>query len=307
MDRWRELELMVHLAELGSLTRAAEAMGTSNAAASRALAALEARLGARLVERSTRRLSLTEQGDRFVRQCRSAMAEIKEAENEVNAATLNPTGTLRLTASVSFAVHHVAPLLPSYTARWPNVRVHVVTANRYVDVVDNNIDLAIRTREYEADSGLTIRRLATTRRLLAASPAYLSRFGTPRRPEDLAGHRMLIYSYANRPDELRLSSPQGTQTVRIEPFLESNEGQVVREAALNGLGILVQPTYIIHDDLVGGRLVPLLEDWDLPRLTISFAYPSRRHLPAKVRSFIDHMSEHFARQGYERRWTARFG
>lgn len=298
---------MVRLAELGSLSRAAEALGTSNAAASRALAALEARLGARLVERSTRRLSLTEQGERFVRQCRSAMAEIVEAENEVNAATLNPTGTLRLTASVSFAVRHIAPLLPSYTARWPNVRVNVVTANRYYDVIDNNIDLAIRTREYEADSGLTIRRLATTRRLLAASPAYLSRHGTPRRPEDLAGHRMLIYSYANRPEELPLTSGGETRTVRIEPFLESNEGQVVREAALNGLGILVQPAYIIHDDLVGGRLVPLLEDWDLPRLTISFAYPGRRHLPAKVRSFIDHMVEHFERQGYERRWTARFG
>ena len=168
MDRWTEMELFVQVAETGSLNRAAEKLGLSNAAASRHLSALEERLGARLVERNTRRLYLTETGQDFVRRCRGILADVQEAEAAVNASTQNPTGLLRVTASLSFSVLHIAPLLDAYTSRYPQVTVHVEVANRYLDIIDNNIDVAIRTRETEPDSGITIRRLAETRRILAA-------------------------------------------------------------------------------------------------------------------------------------------
>ena len=307
MDRWSEMALFVQVAETGSLSRAAEALGLSNAAASRHLSALEERLGARLVERNTRRLYLTDPGHEFLRRSKSLLAELADAESAVNAASLNPTGMLRVTASLSFAMHHIAPLLSHYTQRYPNVTVHVETANRYLDLIDNNIDVAIRTREFEPDSNITIRRLAETRRILAASPGYLARMGRPQALDDLARHHLLLYTYANNPHELRFQRGADASTVATKGLLESNDGQVLRAAALDGLGILVQPSYILYDDIVAGRLVPVLDDWDLPRLTVNLAYPSRKHLSAKVRTFIDFIAEHFVRMEYERKWTQRFG
>jgi DNA-binding transcriptional LysR family regulator len=307
LDRWTEIELFVQVAETGSLSRAAEALDLSNAAASRHLSALEQRLGARLVERNTRRLYLTDTGTEFYSRARTILSDLKDAESAVNATALNPTGVLRITASLSFSMHHVAPLLREYTQRYPNVQVHVEAANRYLDIIDNNIDVAIRTREYEPDSNITIRRLAETRRILVASPRYFAQHGRPASLPDLQRHKLLIYVHANNPNALRFTRGGETTTVAVKGLLESNDGQILRAAALDGLGILVQPTYIVWDDMVAGRLVPVLDDWDLPRLTINLAYPSRKHLSAKVRTFIDFIAGHFARMDYERKWTGRFG
>lgn len=307
MDRWTEIELFVQVAETGSLSRAAEALNLSNAAASRHLSALELRLAARLVERNTRRLYLTDTGQEFFSRAKAILAELKDAESAVNATALNPTGTLRITASLSFSLHHVAPLLREYTERYPNVSVHVEAANRYLDIIDNNIDVAIRTREIEPDSNITIRRLGETRRILAASPRYFAQHGFPKTLDDLQRHKLLIYTYANNPNELRFTREGASTTVTVKGLLESNDGQILRTAALDGMGILVQPSYIVYNDIVAGRLVPVLDDWDLPRLTINLAYPSRKHLSAKVRTFIDFVAEHFEKQDYERKWTGRFG
>lgn len=307
MDRWTEIELFVQVAETGSLSRAAETLCLSNAAASRHLSALEERLGARLVERNTRRLYLTDTGQEFFGRAKNVLSDLKDAESAANATSLNPTGVLRITASLSFALHHVAPLLREYTQQYPNVTVHVEAANRYLDIIDNNIDVAIRTREIEPDSNITIRRLAETRRILAASPRYLAQHGFPKTLDDLQRHKLLIYTYANNPNELRFSRDGQTTVVNAKGLLESNDGQILRAAALDGLGILVQPTYILYTDIVAGRLVPVLDDWDLPRLTVNLAYPSRKHLSAKVRTFIDFIAEHFSKMDYERKWTGRLG
>jgi DNA-binding transcriptional LysR family regulator len=307
VDRFAEIQLFVQVAETGSLSRAAQALDLSNAAASRHLQALEDRLGARLVERNTRRLYLTDTGKEFFSRARSLLADLKDAEDAVNAAVLNPTGTLRISASLSFSMQHIAPLLREYTQRYPRVSVHVEAANRYLDIIDNNIDVAIRTREFEPDSNISVRRLAQTRRILVAAPRYLAAQGRPRELDDLERHHLLIYTHANNPNELRFSRGDDVRTVHVKGLLESNDGQILRAAALDGLGILVQPAYIVYDDMVAGRLVPLLDDWDLPRLTVNLAYPSRKHLSAKVRTFIDFMVEHFARMNYEQKWTGRFG
>ena len=306
MDRWTEIELFVQVAETGSLSRAAEALDLSNAAASRHLSALEERLSARLVERNTRRLYLTDTGQAFFNRAKSILLELKDAESAVNATALNPTGVLRISASLSFSLNHVAPLLREYTQRYPQVTVHIESANRYLDIIDNNIDVAIRTREMEPDSNITIRRLAETRRILTASPRYLAQHGIPTTLEDLQRHKLLIYTHAHNANELRFTRDGITTNLEVKGLLEANDGQILRVAALEGLGILVQPSYIVFDDIVQGRLIPLLDEWDLPRLSINLAYPSRKHLSAKVRTFIDFMAEHFVKMDYERKWTGRF-
>lgn len=303
MDRFTELALFVEVAERGSLGAAAEALNLSNPAATRYLASLENRLQVRLVERNTRRLYLTSEGQEFLERARHVLSELRDAEAAIHNTALNPTGVLRVSASLSFAMQLIAPLLPKYHQRFPQVKVHVETANRYLDMIDNGIDVAIRTREYEPDSTITIRRLASTRRLLAASPGYLAQKGRPVTPADLANHDLLVYVHANNPNELKFTRNDEHKTVIAQGVLESNDGQVLRAAALNGLGILIQPSYIIYEDIVAGRLVPVLSDWDLPRLQINIAYPSRKHLSAKVRSFIDFMIAEFDAKDYEKKWT----
>lgn len=306
MDRFQQLAFFVAVAETGSLGRAAGTLRMSNAAASRILVALENRLGARLVERNTRRLYLTEEGQSFLPRARAILSDLADAEAALTETVLDPSGTLRVSASLSFAMQHIAPSLPDYARRYPKVRVHVEAANRYLDLIDNGIDVAIRTREYESDSNITIRRLAETRRILVAAPSYLARRGRPGHPADLEAHDLLIYTYAKNPHELRFRRGDEAATVEAQGLLESNDGQILRAAALNGLGIIAQPTYIVYDDLTQGRLAPVLDDWDLPRLTINIAYPSRKHLSAKVRSFVDFMVAEFARHDFERKWTGRF-
>src|SRR2546423_14803704 len=183
MDRWTQAELCVHAVELGSIPKAAAKLGLSNAAASRHLTALEERLGARLMERTTRRQWLTEAGRAYHQRCLSVLAEMQEAEAAVNESTVNPAGRLRVTSSVSFAMIVIAPALPELRVRYPKLDIEIVTANRYPDFIEAGIDVAVRTREQEADSSITIRRLAETRRILAASPGDLSRHGLPRAPE----------------------------------------------------------------------------------------------------------------------------
>jgi len=304
MDRWAEVELLVQIAELGSLSRAAQALAMSNASASRHLSALEERLGSRLVQRNTRRLSLTEAGETFYRRGKAILAEMREAEAAVSESTLNPTGLLRVAGSLSFCMKHVAPLLGEFTQRYPNVTVDIVAANRYYDLIENGVDVAIRTREFEADSNITVRRLAETRRILAAAPRYLDRFGRPQALDELAQHKLLIYTYANNPGELRFTKDGQTRTLPVKGLLSANDGQILRAAALDGLGILVQPKYILYDDLVAGRLIPVLDDWDLPRLTINIAFQTRAHLPAKVRAFVEFLVARFEVMEYERKWTA---
>jgi len=304
MDRWTQIEFFVQVAELGSLSKAAEKLDLSNAAASRILRALEERLGARLVERTTRRQWLTEAGRDFHRRCAAILAEMAEAEAALNEGTLNPRGTLRVTSSVSFAMIHIAPGLPEFSRRYPNLSVQIVAANRYPGFIEAGIDVAIRTREHEGDSGITVRRLAETRRALAAAPDYFAARGKPRSPEDLREHRMLVYNLANDPYVLHFRRGKETHSIGITSLLDANEGQVILAAALAGLGILIQPLYIIHDDIVAGRLVPVLTDWELPRLTINLAYQSRRHQPAKIRVFTEFLLDRFATLELEKKWTA---
>lgn len=182
---------------------------------------------------------------------------------------------------------YLAPMLPAFRARYPKLNLQITTANRYPDFIEAGIDVAIRTREQEPDLNIVVRRIGQMRRVLAAAPSYLASCGRPEQPADLARHNMLVYNLANDPYSLRLRKGNGAQTIRITPTLDSNDGQVIRGAALAGLGILIQPLYIVQSDIAAGRLVPVLMDWELPLLTMNIAYQNRAGLPAKIRVFSD--------------------
>ncbi|MFM2088864.1 MAG: transcriptional regulator [Pseudomonadota bacterium] len=304
MDRWTQIELFVQIIELGSLSKAADKLGLSNPAASRHLAALEERLGTRLLERTTRRQWLTEGGREFHQRCAIILAEMAEAELAANESTEKPSGKLRITSSVSFAMMHIAPALAEFKRVYPAIDVDIVTSNRYLEFIEAGIDIAIRTREYEPDSSVTVRRLAETRRVLAASPGYFALHGKPQTLAELDTHQFLVYNLAKDPLNLRFKRGKEVSTVNIKPTLEANEGQIIRAAGVAGHGILIQPLYIIYDDIVAGRLVPVLMDWDLPRLIINIAYQSKRHQPAKIRVFIDFLVERFRKLNLERKWTS---
>lgn len=306
MDRLAELELFVRTAEIGILTRAAESLGISNAAASRYLSSLETRLGVRLIERSTRRLALTQTGHDFYQRCKSLLEELGEAESAASASLRTPSGTLTITASISLAKLHLAPIIPGFMRKYPEIKVTIIGSNRYYDIIDSSIDLAIRTREFEPDSNLSIRKLASTRRILAATPGYLARYGEPQHVSDLHDHHMLVYTYANRPHMLDFTKGQEQYSIQITPAFESNDGQIIRDVALADGGILIQPTYIIDEDINAGKLVPILNNWDLPELDINIAFQERRYMPAKTRLFIEYLVNYFRSNNFEKLWNRRF-
>jgi DNA-binding transcriptional LysR family regulator len=292
MDRLLQLEVFSKTAELGSLSKAAETLRMSNAAASRHLSAREVRLAVRLIERNTRRLWLTEAGQELLQRCSPLLNEFAEAEDAVSDRALSPKGMLRVTSSLSFAMIYLAPMLPAFRTLYPNLNVQIIAANRYSDFIEAGIDVAIRTREQEPDSNIIVRRIGQMRRVLAAAPSYLASHGRPEAPADLARHNMLIYNLANDPYSLRLRKANTEQTIRIAPTLDSNDGQVIRGAALAGLGLLIQPLYIVQGDISAGKLVPVLMDWELPLLTMNIAYQNRVRLPAKIRVFSDFLVKH---------------
>ena len=303
MDRLTSMELFVAVAELGTMNKAAEKLEISNAAASRHITALENRLNVRLIERTTRRLALTTIGMEYYKKCKAFLSELDQSEAEITSSAVEPEGTVTITSSISFAIMHIVPLLPKFNKLYPKIKINIIGANRYHDIIDSNIDLAIRTREFEPDSNLTIKKLVTTHRILAASYDYIKKKGKPNTIEELNNHDILLYSHANNPRVLNFTKDDETREFITNPLLETNDGQIVRAAALNGLGILIQPLYIIYQDIVEGRLIPILNDWQLPELTINIAFQSRHFMPLKNRLFIDFLVKDFKEKEYERYWN----
>lgn len=304
MDRLTELEVFTRIADEANLTRAADTLGMSVSGVSRHLTSLENRLGVRLVQRTTRQLYLTPEGESFAANARDILVNLREAEASISVVVAQPRGTLRIGASLSFSKLHLMPVIREFKAQYPLVRIDLQISNRYYDLVENGLDLAIRTRRSEVDSSVTIRKLAETRRLIAASPDYLERRGIPTEPKDLLKHDMLLYSLANDPDHLSLARNGEMVRIPLTGEMVCNDGQILRQAALDGLGMIVQPAYILHADLKAGRLTRVLPDWELPRLVMNLAFPSRTHLPARTRLFINALVEYFSRNDFESEWDS---
>jgi DNA-binding transcriptional LysR family regulator len=303
MDRWTEFKVFVAIADERSMTKAASALDLSVSGISRHLMNLEARLGARLIQRSTRQLSLTSEGEALLSDARDLLATWEAAEANVTARSHAPTGRLRIGASLSFSLLHLMPVVAQFRRLYPALAIEIVSSNRYYDIIENGLDLAIRTRRVEADSSITIRRLGETRRLLAASPEYLADSGVPEHPRELIDHDLILYTLADNWNEFSFRRDDEEVVVKIEGAILANDGQLICQAARDGLGILAQPTYIVQDDLDAGRLVRVLDDWDLPRLTMNVAYPSKSFIPIRTRLFIDFLVERFRLNDFEAHWT----
>ena len=303
MDSVNAMIVFARVVEANGFSAAARRLGLSKSAVSKQVAALEDRLGARLLNRTTRRISPTEIGQALFERCQRIAAEVEEAELAVTRLSTAPRGRLRVNASMSFGHIFLAPVLPDFHARYPEVTVEMTLNDRIVDVVEEGYDLAIRIARLD-DSSLIARKLADAQRILAASPAYLARAGRPERAADLAQHDCLTYSYAARPGVWRVADADGAvREVPVSGSLHTNNGDALRAAALAGLGIVELPTFLIGDDVAAGRLVHVFPHFVDRFGGIYAVYPHNRHLSAKVRALVDFL---VARIGPKPPWDCAF-
>ena len=296
-DTLGEMSIFSKVVGAGSLSAAAKELGMSTAVVSRRLAALESRLGVRLINRTTRSLHLTDEGARYYDACSRLLAEIEEADAEVSAGRAEPRGALRVALPAAFGHLHVAPLVPRFAARYPNVQVALSLSDRNVNVIEEGFHLAIRIADL-ADSSLAARKLAPNRRVVCASPDYLKRNGTPRTPQELTGHNCLTTNDFTMMWDYK--DPDGEPgTVRVAGRYACDNWEVLREWAMAGLGIALKSTWDVRQQLEDGSLVPLFPGYTFASdVAIYAVYPHRRFLPAKTRAFIEFLADSFGPEPY---------
>ncbi|PYB77362.1 MULTISPECIES: LysR family transcriptional regulator [Rhizobium] len=283
-----DLEVFVRVIAAGSMSTAARDLGLSPAVVSKRIKRLEDKLGTRLLQRTTRQISLTEAGQGFHERVLTVLGGLEEAEAFASGRSSEVNGTLKISASTSFGRMHVAPHLKPFMDKHPDLAIHLVLSDEFTDIVGGGFDLAIRIAELN-DSSLVARKLAPVRRVLCAAPSYLADHGTPETLDDLRKHRCLP---AHNHESWRLEGPNGPVVLRPEGMLITNSSEVIREAVIAGLGIALRSTWDIGAELKSGKLVQVLPQYESSRnVALSAVYPSRQFLPAKVRLFIDYLAE----------------
>ncbi len=288
MDRLRAIEVFVTVVDDGSFAAAADALDMSRNMASRHVADLEAHLGVRLLNRTTRSLSLTSTGAVYLERARHILAQLDEADRIAGLQTLTPQGRLAVSAPMSFGVRHIAPYLGQYTSVNPDVSIDMTLNDRLVDLVEEGFDVAIRITGRMSDSNLIARRIASAREIMCASPEYIASHGSPETPQSLLDHRCLGYSLGSEGDLWRVRDSTGaSEQVRVSPAVWANSGDAIEEVAVSGGGIALQPDFIANADIASGRLVRVLPGWTGSTLGIYALSASKRYEPLKVRSFLD--------------------
>ena len=300
MDQLRQIEAFIAVVQNGSFVKAADRLNLSKAVVSRLVLELEAQLGTRLLNRTTRRLSLTDSGSDYFERCRQILDDLAEANAAASATTAQPAGRLKINAPVTFGNLHLAPLWGEFLKAYPRVELDVTLSDRVVDLVEEGFDLAIRISAAPGlqSSSLVARLLSTDRTILCASPGYLRRAPPIEQVQNLAGHSVMAYTYWSAGDVWIFDGPHGRQAVTTRPRLRANSGDTCRAAALADQGIILQPGFLVGQDLKAGRLVELLPDHRGPALAIHAVYPSRRHVPGKVRAMVDFLVEAFRQPGW---------
>lgn len=286
MDLFASMRMYVAVVDGGSFAAAADKLEISRAMVSKQIQKLEEHLGTRLMNRTTRRLSLTETGREFYERSTQIMGDVEEAEQIAGQMTRMPQGVLRVTIPLSYGQHRLGTVIGDYTQAYPQVQLDISLSDRKVDLVDEGFDLAIRIGAMP-QSDLIARKLGAVRSIACAAPAYLARHGAPQTPADLAGHACLSYTLTGTGADWRLEGPDGLVSVPISGPIRADNGDIIRLAALGGAGIAFQPYFIVGDDIEAGRLVRVLPEWQSPELGVYAVYPSRKHLSAKVRTFVD--------------------
>lgn len=297
MDTLNAMKLYCHIVDAGQLSIAADQLNLSKGAVSKQLAKLEAHLGGRLLNRTTRRLTPTEVGIAFYERAKQILESVEEAECIVTGLTAEPSGTLKINAPISFGFSHMGKLLSKYQQKYPKVTIDITLHDRQIDLIEEGYDLALRIATLK-DSSLIARRLAPCHLVLLASPAYIKKHGEPKTPNDLKKHQCLLYTYSDSVKywtfESSLKSPDGKKKhIPIKGSLVTNNGNLICDAMVNGMGIASLPTFIAGDAIRKGEAKIILDDWRPKTEDISLLYPSSKHLSAKVRAFVDLAVEHF--------------
>jgi DNA-binding transcriptional LysR family regulator len=298
MDRFENTRVFAAVVEAGNFTAAAERLGISRAAASKHVLQLEERLNARLLNRTTRRVSVTEAGRAFYEQCRRILADLEEAERSAGELHNEPRGELRIIAPTNFGLAEIGAAITDLVLAYPRLRINLTLNDRVTDPIEEGYDIAISVgRPRGTSSSLIARKLNTSRRILCASPDYLARRGTPQLPEDLAQHACLTYSYLDPPDEWHLIGHDGERMVKISGPIVTSHREVLKTATVRGLGIAYGPVIFFRDDLKAGRVIEVLPKFKLPAATIYAVYPVGQQRSAKVLAFNDFMIRYFAAAG----------
>ncbi len=298
MDRFKQIETFVAVATRGSLSAAAQAEGVAPAVVGRRLDALEERLGVKLLVRTTRRITLTFEGSAFLEDCQRILNEYHNAEASVSAGGVKASGHVRVTAPAGFGRRHVAPLVPAFIAAHPDVTVSLDLSDRLVDIVNEGIDVAVRIGQLD-DSSLVGIRLADNARVVVASPAYLAVHGTPQHPEELQQHACLTFGARGSQSRGWLFTIDGRiEPVRVGGPMECNDGAVLHAWALDGHGLAWRSMWEVADEIASGRLVTVLDAFRAPDTAIHALFPQRRHLPLRVRMFIDFLKHTYGNPAY---------
>jgi DNA-binding transcriptional LysR family regulator len=297
MSHWEEMRTFVRVVEAGSISKAADQIGMAKSGVSRRLADLEARLGVRLINRTTRRSSLTEAGENYYRGAVRVLGDVAELDAAVASSQSQLEGTLRIAAPLSFGLCHLAPAIDEFLKRNPGLDMHVDFSDRQVDLVEQGMDLAIRIAELD-DSTLQARRICPINILLCASPAYLEKHGLPAKPEQLKQHKLLVYSLGGG-SGLRLRDASGEVTaVAARGSIVANNGDFLRDMAIAGHGLVQSPSFICWQALASGDLISLLNEFRPQPLAAWAVYPRNRYLPLRARAFIDFLVERFGENPY---------
>ena len=292
MDRLGAMEVFVQVVDCRGFTAAADRLGISRAAVSKQILQLEEALGARLLNRTTRRVSVTELGNAYYERCRRVLAEVESADLLVDQLHSKPKGTLKVSAPMSFGVSHVGPAVSDFLRLYPDIALSLTLNDRFTDLIDDGFDVAVRISQ-NADSSLVARRIAPIPCVMVATPGYIAAAGRPHRPDDLTRMSCLTYSYLATGLEWTMTGTDGEHAVRVSGPLQANNGEVLLSAARSGLGIALLPTFLVREDLGAGRLVRVLAEYALPELSVFAVSPPNRHPATKVRIFIDFLTERF--------------
>jgi DNA-binding transcriptional LysR family regulator len=296
MDRLTAMKVFVNVVETGSFSAASERMDLSRAAASKYVSQLESHLGGRLLNRTTRHVSLTESGRLYYERCREILHSLEDADGEVTGLAQEPRGTLRISTPTNFASLHLVPLVARFTRDFPDVKVDMMSNDRMVDLVDEGYDLAIRITN-NVDPNLIARRLARCRHVIVAAPDYLAGKPALNTPEDLKQHDCLVYTHTVG-GIWPFTRDGKDHSVKVDHVFRSNNPDVLVEAAASGMGVSMMPTFMASDGIRRGVLRPVLEDYETMEVQIYAVYASRRFLPAKIRVFIDYLKEHITDPPY---------
>ncbi|HUL13346.1 MAG TPA: LysR substrate-binding domain-containing protein [Methylococcaceae bacterium] len=304
MDKLTSMIVFTKVAKAGSFAAAAKELNLSRAMATKHVMQLENNLGIRLLNRTTRNLSLTEVGTAYLERCLQILDDIEETELSVTRLQTEPRGTLKLNATPFFGAYHLAPAIAAYAEVYPDVNVELVLQAGYVDLIEEGFDLAIHLDNLD-DSSLIARKLGSSQRVVCGSPDYFKKRGVPETPNDLKKHNCLVNSSLPPRDQWQFSEPESGETtvVKVAGTMEANVADALRMAAISGLGLVLLPTYMVGQDLRKGRLQAVLKDFIPAPLEIHAVYPHRKHLSAKVRTFVDFLHERFHPTPYWEEWA----